>query len=134
MLRPRTAVAQLAVFAGLCTSSPGIAASVSVGQYAESGTLSPLGARGEHNQKFVCSFRLDGKSRVSAGIFGTNGTLIRTVFSNKEMSSGVHDVLLDWPSGASRDDGVEVRVLAHNVTYEWEGVIGNTGGSPCMCI
>ena len=82
--------------------------------------------------RIVSSFRLDGKSRVSAGFFATNGTLISTLFSNKEMDGGVHNVPWDWPKGAARDDGLEVRVLAHNVTYEWEGVIGNTGECPCM--
>jgi len=107
MMQTYAAVALLAALAGLGTSSPRIAAN------------------------FVSSFRLDGKSRVSAGVFATNGTLITTLFSNKEMDSGAHDVAWDWPKGATCDDGLEVRVLAHNVTYEWEGVIGNTGECPC---
>jgi hypothetical protein len=130
MMQHYAAVALLAALAGLGTSSPRVAENVPAGRIAASGTLLPLGAHGERSQKFVSSFRLVGKSRVSAGVFATNGTLITTLFSNKEMDSGVHDVSWNWPKGATRDDGLEVRVLAYNVTYEWEGVIGNTGESP----
>jgi len=67
---------------------------------------------------------------TSAGIYDSGGHLIRTLWSGKPRPAG--SIAINWDG---RDDdgqpanGAEqyrVRVLAHNVRYVWDGVIGNT--------
>jgi hypothetical protein len=67
---------------------------------------------------------------TSAGIFDAQDHLQRTLWSGKSMLAG--RVTVDWDG--RDDDGTPVpragqyraRLLAHNVRYIWEGVIGNT--------
>jgi DNA-binding beta-propeller fold protein YncE len=68
---------------------------------------------------------------TSAGVYDNAGRLVRTLWSGRRQSAGAIEI--EWDG---RDDtGVAappagaphvVRVLAHNVHYVWEGVIGNT--------
>jgi hypothetical protein len=68
--------------------------------------------------------------QTSAGIFDSAGRLIRTLWSGKAYPAG--PVAIDWDgrdddgSPAAGAQRYRVRVLAHNVRYVWEGVIGNT--------
>jgi hypothetical protein len=67
---------------------------------------------------------------TSAGIFDSDERLIRTLWSGRLQPSGT--ITVNWDG--RDDDGMPVaqdkqyqaRVLAHNVRYVWEGVIGNT--------
>lgn len=67
---------------------------------------------------------------TSAGVYKSDGTLVRTLWSGRTLSTGLHteiwDGLLDDGTPAPIDD-YEIKVLSNNVTYEWEGgMIGNT--------
>lgn len=77
-------------------------------------------------------FRLDRQSKTSAGVFRLDGTLIRTLWNAETHGEGNH---VAWWDGKD-DRGLDVpsseyhiRLLAHNISYEWEGVIGNSSKS-----
>jgi DNA-binding beta-propeller fold protein YncE len=67
---------------------------------------------------------------TSAGIFDSGDRLVRTLWSGRFYEKGT--ITVDWDG--LDDDGMAVppgspyraRLLAHNVRYVWEGVIGNT--------
>jgi hypothetical protein len=70
---------------------------------------------------------------TSAGIFDQKGRLERSLWSAQRRDRG--PVTITWDgrdddgqivASGERGDGFVARVLAHNVSYEWEGVIGNT--------
>ena len=68
--------------------------------------------------------------RTSAAIFDSSGRLIRALWSGRPYPAG--PLAIQWDGRG--DDGkpaagaapYQVRVVAHNVRYVWEGVIGNT--------
>ncbi|MBV8403429.1 MAG: hypothetical protein JO203_04490 [Gammaproteobacteria bacterium] len=68
--------------------------------------------------------------RTSAGIFDSSGRLVRTLWSGRDYRAGA--VAVDWDGrdddgrAADSAERYRVRLLAHNVRYVWEGVIGNT--------
>jgi hypothetical protein len=75
-------------------------------------------------------YQLDNRYQTSAGVYDATGHLVRTLWSNQTREAGLNRGVWD-----GRDDaGVllatgpqyEVRVLAHNMVYEWEGVMGTT--------
>lgn len=67
---------------------------------------------------------------TSAGIFDSDGRLVRTLWSGRRHEAGAQPI--EWDGRT--DDGEPadptaryvVRAIAHNVRYIWEGVIGNT--------
>lgn len=74
------------------------------------------------------NFTSDGVKRSSAGIYKQDGTLVKMLWSNQIFPSGSHTA--DWDETDDFGDSVPfstyiARVLHNNVTYEWEGVIGN---------
>ena len=79
-------------------------------------------------------FRLDNDYSTSAGAFDTNGTLVRTLWSNRRYLAGLHDESWDGRDDEGRpvaqEGEYEIRVLTHNVNYVWDGVIGNTSPDP----
>jgi hypothetical protein len=77
----------------------------------------------------VFRFILAQSAITSAGVYTTNGVLIKTLWSGIRYSKGVHDTSWD----ATDDEGnfvdfgnYSIKVLSNNVTYTWEGVVGNT--------
>lgn len=76
------------------------------------------------------TYTLSSSSRTSAGVFDSTGALIRTIWSNSSQPAGTYTQSWDGKD----DDGVvapastsyTVKVLVNNVTYTWDGVIGNT--------
>lgn len=76
------------------------------------------------------SYELDNRYQTSAGVYDGDGHLLRTLWSNRTRQPGAQQELWDGldedgrvvPDGAA----VELRVIAHNINYRWEGVIGNT--------
>ncbi len=78
------------------------------------------------------SFTLAGNASTSAGVYASNGTLIRTLWSGKQYNAGTHveqwDGLLDDGTTAPADT-YSIKVLSDNVQYTWDGVIGNTSSS-----
>jgi hypothetical protein len=85
------------------------------------------------------SFTLPSGATTSAGVYKPDGTLVRTLWSKVYYSSGTHassagTAPLHWDdkddNGNTMPAGTyQIRVLFHNVTYTWEGVIGNTSSS-----
>jgi hypothetical protein len=76
------------------------------------------------------NFSLDRGYTTSAGVFDASGSLIRTLWSAQHLGPGKHSVTWD-----DRDDArypieagtrMQVRLLRHQVSYQWDGVIGNT--------
>jgi hypothetical protein len=66
---------------------------------------------------------------TSAGVFDSSGRLIRTLWSGKPLSAGPRQIDWDGLDDEGRPaapDRYRVRLLAHNIRYVWEGVIGNT--------
>lgn len=76
------------------------------------------------------SFELSEPARTSAGVFTEDGRLLRTLWSNVAYDAGTHAFSWDGMDdlGEIVPEGVahHFEVLAHNVEYIWEGVIGNT--------
>lgn len=76
------------------------------------------------------SYTLQSNARTSAGVFDSGGALIRTLWSNRAEVAGTHSGVWDGrdDSGAeaSRNSIWTVKVLKSNVSYRWDGVIGNT--------
>jgi hypothetical protein len=79
-------------------------------------------------------FRLDNDYSTSAGAFDASGTLVRTLWSNRRYTAGVHDAAWDGRNDDGQpvreDADYEIRLLTHNVIYTWDGVIGNTSPDP----
>lgn len=77
----------------------------------------------------VPSFTLSEAASTSAGVYDTNGKLVRTLWSGVTYPAGVHAV--DWDGnndfGILQPDGdYDLIVESNNCDAEWEGIIGNT--------
>src|SRR5579863_1587065 len=90
-------------------------------------------ARAPGPGEIAFSFTLAENARAtSAGIYDAQGRLVRTLWSARPYGAGTHHALWD-----GRDDyGIQtpaanytVKVLAGNVRYDWDGVIGVTEDS-----
>jgi hypothetical protein len=73
-------------------------------------------------------FSLPNAAATSAGVYDSNGTLLRTIWSNQPYPAGASAA--SWDGNDDYGNPVaagtyQVKVLYNNVTYEW-GVIGNT--------
>jgi len=68
--------------------------------------------------------------KTSAGIFDSRGQLVRTLWSGRSDLAGT--LTIEWDGRdedgrpTPRAESYRVRVLAHNIRYVWDGVIGNT--------
>jgi hypothetical protein len=80
------------------------------------------------------NFTLDEPCVTSAGVFLTNGTLIRTLWSKiRFYAAGNYSTNwdgLDDYGNAVRPDVYEFKLLQHNVEYIWDGALGNTSAQP----
>jgi hypothetical protein len=75
------------------------------------------------------SFTLPASARTSAGVFAKDSTLLRTLWSGVSYPAGTHQQTWDGLDDEGRlvaDGSYTIQVLTNNVTYTWEGVIGNT--------
>lgn len=75
------------------------------------------------------AFTLDRARTTSAGIFASDGRLLRTLWRGERLEAGRHTRQWDL----RQDDGqiasaaeVSVRVVHHDVRYVWQGVVGNS--------
>ncbi len=77
----------------------------------------------------VFNFTLADTEMTSAGVYKTDGTLVRTLWSGVEYDAGTHtktwDGLDDWGNRVA-DDDYNIKVVSNQVTYTWEGVVGNS--------
>jgi len=74
------------------------------------------------------AFNLDTTARTSAGVYNTDGVLLRTLWNNKTYNEGTHSSMWDKKNddGLVVDDSIVViKVVSNNVKYSWEGIIGN---------
>ncbi|WP_213807418.1 FlgD immunoglobulin-like domain containing protein [Granulicella sp. dw_53] len=93
--------------------------------------LLPAGAQiGRENPVTRFSYTLSNGARTSAGVFDSTGALVRTLWSNKPQTAGTYSEAWDGKDdlgAAVASEGTwTIKVLHSNVTYRWEGVIGNT--------
>jgi hypothetical protein len=75
------------------------------------------------------SFTLPNAASTSAGVFSVDGVLVKTLWSGVKYSAGPHTQTWDGlndEGNLAADGTYTVKVASSNVTYEWEGVIGNT--------
>ncbi|MEI7466238.1 MAG: hypothetical protein WCJ87_12905, partial [Burkholderiales bacterium] len=72
------------------------------------------------------------KATTSAGVYDSEGRLLRTLWRAEELPAGPHqqtwDGRDDLGQAVSAQD-IEVRLIHHRVSYVWEGVIGNSSDS-----
>ena len=58
----------------------------------------------------------------------SDGTLVRALWHKHKLEAGVLGIRWELtPDEAEREQDLEVRVQVSNVTYTWDGVVGNTG-------
>lgn len=80
------------------------------------------------------SFKLDEPCKTSAGVYGTDGTLVCTLWSNvRYYAAGTYTATWNGTddSGNNVSAGTYiVKVLQNNLNYIWEGAIGNTSTDP----
>ena len=78
----------------------------------------------------MATLKLPVASTTSVGIFDAQGRLVRTIWSGRRFNAGPVAILwngLDDDGKAVPATGsYTVKLLAHDVRYVWEGVIGNT--------
>ncbi|SOD92497.1 putative Ig domain-containing protein [Spirosoma fluviale] len=92
--------------------------------------LCPLKPAQAQSKRLVSfSFTLSGDKRTSAGVFTKDGVLLRTLWSGVNMTSGSYTKYWD----GLNDEGqpvplaaYDIKLVSNNVTYTWEGVIGNS--------
>lgn len=89
-------------------------------------------------------FTIASTSTTSAGVFDSNGVLVRTLWSNIQYAPGTYTAAWDGtldigavangttipvsPSIASTG-AYTIKVISSQVTYTWEGMVGNTSNS-----
>ena len=77
-------------------------------------------------------FNLKTGAKTSAAVFKKNGRLVKTLWSGVHYDAGKHvaswDETDDYDQPVVRDNYL-IKVLSNNVSYKWEGVIGNTSDS-----
>ncbi|MGA0556495.1 PA14 domain-containing protein [Larkinella sp. VNQ87] len=78
------------------------------------------------------TFSLSQSARTSAGVYSKDGTLIRTLWSGVTYGAGSHNQTWDGADDQGRlvpEGNYDIKILSNNVTYTWEGVIGNSSQS-----
>lgn len=86
-----------------------------------------LGARFGPSINFT--FSLDTAYSTSAGAFTPDGRLVRTIWRNVRYPSGTFSSTWDGTDDSGNPvagGNYQIRVLYHNVKYDWDGVVGNT--------
>lgn len=76
------------------------------------------------------TFTTESPGQSSGAIFSANGVHLKTLWSNQTLSAGEYSVTwdrLDAIENEVSDEDVSLHVLLHDVSYRWEGVVGNTG-------
>lgn len=78
------------------------------------------------------NFTLPSSCTTSAGVYDANDQLVKTLWRKTTYAAGAQSALWD----GTKDDGTtapngnyRIKVLYHNLIYDWEGVIGNTDTS-----
>jgi len=77
-------------------------------------------------------FKLPSNSTTSAGVYRTNGSLVRNLWQKIDYTAGTHQASwdgLDNEGNPVPPSTYQIKVIAHKVSYVWEGVVGNTSAS-----
>lgn len=77
-------------------------------------------------------FNLDKSCVTSAAAYRADGTLVRTLWQKVKYGAGAQQATWDGLDDAGQRvaaGSYTIKVVAHNVTYTWEGVVGNTSAS-----
>ncbi len=78
------------------------------------------------------SFSLPRAATTSAGVYATDGRLLRTLWRGEPLTAGSHQRSWDGldDSGQPVPSGeYEVKLIHHHMRYVWEGVIGNSSAT-----
>lgn len=78
------------------------------------------------------TFSLSTNCTTSAGVYKADGTLIRTLWNAVRLNKGSYTRTWDGMDDLGvlcADGNYNIKILSNNVTYTWEGVIGNTSDS-----
>ena len=93
--------------------------------------LQPTGASAQSTNTSRVIFDLPRSAVISAGVYATDGSLLRTLWRGETLPAGRHARSWDQRDDLGRVVGVgagdvEIRLIHHRLRYEWEGVIGNS--------
>lgn len=83
------------------------------------------------NNQIQFNYQISNGAHTSAGVFGGDGSLVRTLWSNQWKDAGSYSDTWDAHDdlgNVAPTDTYEIRVLLNNVQYEW-GVIGDSSSS-----
>lgn len=88
----------------------------------------------QSNNAATFTFTLKNTARTSAGVYKKDSTLVKTLWANKTYATGTYTEYWDGTDDygnriVSPDAMYDIKVLSSNVTYTWEGVVGNTSTS-----
>ncbi len=87
-------------------------------------------ANGTSATSTAFTFTLDGPCKTSAGVYTTNGTLVRTLWSKiRYYAAGTYTTNwngLDDNGNPVASGTYQIKLLEHNTEYVWDGAIGNT--------
>ncbi len=79
-------------------------------------------------------FVLNQDFTTSAGVYKPDGTLVKTLFSARRMFAGTNVVFwngLDDNYQVAPANTYTIKMIAHNVQYVWENVVGNSSVPNC---
>lgn len=78
------------------------------------------------------SFKLEWPARTSAAVYSSDGTLVKTLWSARDLPAGANMAFwngLDDDQKRAPDGNYTFKIAAHHLQYVWEGVIGNTSAA-----
>jgi hypothetical protein len=86
------------------------------------------------SQTGAFTFTLSTAATTSAGVYKTDSTLVRTLWSTVKYSAGSHTAYWDGKDDygvaiTSPSANYIIKVVSNNVNYTWQGIIGNTSDS-----
>ncbi len=77
-------------------------------------------------------FTLAGSAKTSAAIYDSDGVLLRTLWSDVSYAAGTHPIYWDGKDDLGNSlplGNYPAKVIAHNIDFTWEGVIGACNNS-----
>lgn len=123
---PPAATGSTPTLSGTTTASTSSASTTAVSSTTVTATSTP-------STSLSFTFTLPAERSTSAGVFTSDGRLVRTLWRGERLAAGTHTRSWDLrgDDGALAPVGaVTVRLVHHDLQYRWEGVIGNTSFSP----
>lgn len=75
------------------------------------------------------TYTLNNAAMTSAGVFATDSTLIRTLWTTVYRQAGTYNLTWDGKDDSGKQmpaGNYIIEVLSNNVQYTWDGIIGNT--------